>query len=100
MIEEIKNSEVILQWDPDHNPYGKKEKRKAIQIGLKGDILRQFGTKEIKRIDDITNFVHEQKKNIDIGELDKLIVPFEKVYIINSEILLKKIGADNYVDPT
>ena len=28
--------EVRLQWDPDHTPDGCKEKRRAIQLGLKG----------------------------------------------------------------
>ena len=37
--EKLQNSEVRLQWDPDHDPHGQKLKRKAIQLGLKGIIL-------------------------------------------------------------
>ena len=31
--DQIKSSNAILQWDPDHNPYGAKLERKAIQVG-------------------------------------------------------------------
>ena len=33
-------SEVRLQWDPDHSPTGEKLERKAIQLGLRGEMLR------------------------------------------------------------
>ncbi|WP_196992466.1 DUF4291 family protein [Panacibacter microcysteis] len=33
---ELDSKEVRLQWDPDHNPYGEKLARRAIQLGLKG----------------------------------------------------------------
>src|SRR6185295_7239202 len=32
----VKNSEVRLQWDPDHDPHGADEERRAIQLGLRG----------------------------------------------------------------
>lgn len=33
--EEVKNSNIRLQWDPDHDPYGAKLERRAIQIGIR-----------------------------------------------------------------
>lgn len=74
-------SEVRLQWDPAHDPYGAKLERKAIQIGMKGDILRKFGTEMIRRIDDITEFVKLQRLYIDADDLFELTVPKETVYL-------------------
>ncbi len=39
---ELDKTEARLQWDPDHDPFGNKEQRKAIQIGMKGDVLKKF----------------------------------------------------------
>jgi len=35
--EEVKNSNIRLQWDPDHDPYGAKLERRAIQIGIRNE---------------------------------------------------------------
>ncbi len=49
-------SEVRLQWDPDHDPYGEKMKRRAIQIGMKGEVLKKFGTEYVQKIEDVYSF--------------------------------------------
>jgi len=38
--EAIATSSVRLQWDPDHDPSGERVKRRAIQLGLRGQPLR------------------------------------------------------------
>ena len=38
--EKLANSKVRLQWDPEHDPYGNKKERKAIQLGLKGEFVK------------------------------------------------------------
>lgn len=81
--EKLKNSEVRLQWDPDHDPYGNKKERKAIQIGLKGNVLYQFGNQMIKKITDITQFVQKQRLYVEHGQLDKLEIPDESTYLPN-----------------
>ena len=58
---ELKAKEVRLQWDPDHDPFGNKLTRRAIQLGLKGQALENFGKQQIKLIEDITEFVIDQK---------------------------------------
>ena len=77
-----KTDEVRLQWDPDHNPDGSKVDtgRRAIQLGLRGDMLRKFSTKYIVEINDISEFVLEQSKNI--SNISELIVPLESIYNI------------------
>ncbi|WP_339677441.1 DUF4291 domain-containing protein [Cyclobacterium marinum] len=89
---ELANKTVRLQWDPDHDIYGNKQDRKAIQLGIKGDLLKKFGKEMITEIIDLTEFVKLQKKIIDSGELDMLQVPKERVYEPNSEQTKLRIG--------
>ncbi len=35
-------TDVRLQWDPDHDPYGAKLERRAVQLGLRNDYLAPF----------------------------------------------------------
>ena len=35
---ELTQSDVRLQWDPDHGPSGAKQDRRAIQLGLRGEV--------------------------------------------------------------
>lgn len=89
---ELDSKEVRLQWDPDHDPYGNKQNRRAIQLGLKGEILKRFGNDQLVLIQDITAFVLEQKKFVDQKQLDLLQVPVERVYHMPDEAIGKKIG--------
>jgi len=75
----LRNSEVRVQWDPDHSPYGGKLERKAIQLGLKGSVLEAFGRQYITRIDDVTEFVKEQRQFVDRRQTELLNIPFETV---------------------
>ncbi len=66
--------------------------RKAIQIGMKGDILRRFGTEMIQRIDDVTELVKWQKLYVNTGDLIELRVPKETVYEAMNKDILPGIG--------
>lgn len=74
----VSNSNVRLQWDPDHSPTGGKLARKAIQLGLRGDMLALYTREWIISIEDISEFVREQHQNI--GDYHQLIVPSETMY--------------------
>lgn len=87
----LSQSEVRLQWDPDHNIYGEKEERRAIQLGIKGGLLEQFAKSMITKIIDMTPFVKEQKALIDARKLDQLMIPKETVYITKSDTLNRKL---------
>jgi hypothetical protein len=89
---ELNATEVRLQWDPDHDPMGIKQERKAIQLGLKGAILKQFCTEWITQIEDITDFVREQHSHVVNHELDKLSVPFEEVINLEDSGIEQRIG--------
>lgn len=89
---ELEQSEIRLQWDPDHNPIGDKLERKAIQLGIKGKMLHQFNDSWIKKIEDITHFVQQQQNNIG-SDFEGLEVPFERVLSFNEhQEIIKRIG--------
>jgi hypothetical protein len=71
--------EVRLQWDPDHDPAGRPLRRRAIQLGLRGDMLRRFGEQDLLSVADITAFVAEQRQHL-ADDLRGLLVPEECVY--------------------
>lgn len=89
---ELVAKEVRLQWDPDHDIYGNKESRRAIQLGMKGKMLEQFGREMIEDIEDITDFVKQQKQLIDSNKIEMLEVAAERVYISPSEELNTRLG--------
>jgi len=91
---ELAKKEVRLQWDPDHDPRGNKLTRRAIQLGLKGKMLEQFGKHQLNLIEDITDFVQEQKSLLDKGDSDQLSVPVERVYNIDNPVLKERIGIE------
>ncbi len=79
----LKESCVRVQWDPERDIYGNPSKKdRSLQLGIRGDVLVDFNTKYIKKITDITPFVHEQKKLIDANKLDLLSLPKETLYKI------------------
>jgi hypothetical protein len=88
---EVKNSSVRLQWDPDHDPYGAKIERRAIQIGVRDEEIINYATKDIIKIEDISEFVRTQHQHVLNNELEKLIVPEEKPYFSNNDEVNKRL---------
>ena len=88
----LNQSEVRLQWDPDHDPSGKKLQRRAVQLGMKGAILKRFATDWIVSIEDITDFVQEQGRLVAQNDLDNLVVIKEQVILIQNESVKKRLG--------
>ena len=74
----VVNSDVRIQWDPDHGPRGGKLDRRAIQLGLRGKMLANYAKESIIWIEDISEFVHEQHQNL--NDLTTLMVPSEAIY--------------------
>jgi catechol 2,3-dioxygenase-like lactoylglutathione lyase family enzyme len=73
-------SDVRLQWDPDHDPSGGKLDRRAIQLGLRGSVLREYATTAIIDVIDMTPFVSEQRIHSAGGSWHALLTPEELVY--------------------
>lgn len=90
--EELEKTEVRLQWDPDHDPFGNKQERKAIQLGMKGDVLKKFCTEWITKIEDVTDFVKGEHEKVKTNNLENLKVPFEEVIKISDDKINKRLG--------
>lgn len=89
---ELEQKDVRLQWDPDHDPFGNKQERRAIQLGLKGESLKAFGEEMIVQIENVTSFVKTQKQFLDNKQIENLIVPTEKIYKTTNQNLNRKLG--------
>ncbi|MCW3092217.1 MAG: hypothetical protein JWP81_3286 [Ferruginibacter sp.] len=88
--EQLNKTEVRLQWDPDHDPYGNKAERKAIQLGMKGELLKKICTEWIVKIEDITDFVKVEYHHLE--NINELVIPFEEVIALNDIELEQRIG--------
>lgn len=82
----LERSEVRLQWDPDHDPSGNVVLRRAIQLGLRGEMLRRYGQEEVISIEDVTEFVAQQRGNA-AGLFSGLMVPAEAPYIPQGSVV-------------
>lgn len=85
-------SSVRLQWDPDHTPSGTPLERRAIQLGLRGDVLAAFGTRELLQVIDLTAFVAEQRPFVAAREYADLRTPVERVYLPADPEIGKRLG--------
>lgn len=79
--EVLRSGEVRLQWDPDHEPDGSKCDRRAVQLGLRGATLRSYANDWVIGIEDISDWVHQQREVLDSGQVEDLVTPREEVYI-------------------
>ncbi len=75
----VATSDVRLQWDPDHDPYGRPVERRAVQLGLRRATLASYARAWIRRIDDVSDFVRAQRRELELG-LGGLELPRERVY--------------------
>lgn len=83
--EERRNTaQVICQWDPDRDAFGSPLPRRAIQLGLRGDMVQCYVHDWICGVTDITDQVRSLKLQRDAGEM--LQFPEEKEYPVSEEI--------------
>ena len=95
----IKSSSVRLQWDPDHVPSGEPVERRAIQLGLRGDFLKRYAREWAISIEDISDFVAEQRKHVEAREYSRLRTPREKVYPVRNPATAARIGLHAVLKP-
>lgn len=91
----VTDSDVRLQWDPDHAPDGRTVERRAIQLGLRGDVLARYGKDEILSIEDVSAFVEEQRNTLE--SLSKLVVPLEIPYIPQDKALQDHLKLESII---
>ena len=92
----VSTSSVRLQRDPDHDPAGTKLERRAIQLGLRGDTLVKYARDWIVEIEDISDFIRDQREYAKSRELyAKLLIPREDVYPITDSKTKSLLGVSN-----
>jgi hypothetical protein len=90
----LASSEVRLQWDPDHDPAGDKLDRRAIQLGLRGELLRAYATTELQEVIDMTPLIAEQRSRTPREQWPHLHTPVEHVYSPDDPSVGQAIGLD------
>jgi hypothetical protein len=87
----VASSEVRLQWDPDHTPTGEPLARRAIQLGLRGRMLRGYAETRVIEIQDISDFVADQRQYISAVQRDRLLTPREDIYPVNDADVARRL---------
>jgi hypothetical protein len=87
-------SSVRLQWDPDHDPHGVKQERRAVQLGLRGPVLARYAREWIASITDVTDWVRAQHAHVVGRRLDALMTPTERVYPVADADVASRLGVD------
>ena len=93
----IASSDVRLQWDPDHDPYGAPLARRAVQLGLRGTMLRRFSDEALVNVEDITSFVQQERELLTHG-IDELRTPAESVFWPANTAAAKSVGLDAVIE--
>ena len=91
---DVAASRVRLQWDPDHDPAGGKCERRALQLGLRGEMLRQYAREAILEIEDISEFVAAQSSHVHAPFAD-LLMPRERIYLPDDAAIGAQLGLDS-----
>ncbi len=87
----VKTSDVRLQWDPDHSPTGGRLERRAIQLGLHREAAIKYSREWIVSIEDISEFVAEQRQHAITHNYDALITPSEYAYEVSNPDIAQRL---------
>jgi hypothetical protein len=90
----VAGSDVRLQWDPDHGPSGNPVRRRAIQLGLRGEVLARYAKDWLLKIQDISHFVREQKGSA-VAPYERLVTPREDVYPMDDNEVARRLGVSD-----
>ncbi|WP_299208919.1 DUF4291 domain-containing protein [uncultured Dokdonia sp.] len=90
----VKSSNIRLQWDPDHDPYGAKLERRAIQLGIRNKEIVSYSKDDLLKIEDISAYVREQYQYVRTKNLDELVLPEERPYLPKDPEVVKRLRLD------
>ncbi|MEO6810642.1 MAG: DUF4291 domain-containing protein [Isosphaeraceae bacterium] len=87
----VASSDVRLQWDPDHGPSGSPLERRAIQLGMRGNVLARYAKEWLVGVEDVSGLVSEQRTNA-VVPFERLVTPGEDVYPVADPELAARLG--------
>ena len=82
------------QWDPERNIFGSPLEFRAIQLGLKDEMVESYIKKWIVNIEDITPMIRKLKKIRDEGKDIREYLPVEKELRIEDTEIIKRLRID------
>ncbi len=88
----LNQSEVIHQWDPERDLAGKKTGRSAIQIGIRGEIIKKYVAEYITTVQDVTDLAKTIGKFVKGNKIDFEGGPEEKEYPLDNDLFVKLGG--------
>jgi hypothetical protein len=77
---QLSKSSVRCQFDPDRDIHGNPLEKRAIQLGIKEDMVQKYITEGICAITDITSKVKEYRGKIEKDVFDNTLLPVETEY--------------------
>ena len=80
--QQVKQSDIRCQWDPERDIYGNPLGYRSVQLGLRGDALYNYVNNWIVHIEDITEYVKALAKDKENGIDISQKLPEEKMYHI------------------
>ena len=80
--EQINQSEIRCQWDPERDLLGNPLEYRSIQLGLRGQAVHSYVHDWIIKLEDITDYVKELSAKKNSGADIRSLLPQEKVYHI------------------
>jgi len=81
----LEASEVRHQWDPERHINGQKLERRAIQVGIRGAMVRAYVNEWIVQLEELTALAHAIHEAIKRGQ-PLPDVPEERIYPVDEEI--------------
>jgi hypothetical protein len=89
---QLADSDVRLQWDPDHDPHGRGLERRAMQLGLRGGFLSKYAREWILGIEDISEFVRAQRTVLGQEGIAALTTPREEAFPVADPQVAVRLG--------
>lgn len=93
----LQQSEVRYQWDPERDLWLQRLDRRAIQLGIRGSVVKDYVNQWIIKIEDVTELAHTIQGLVEKGEKEISLAPEEKVYEVSAEIQ-RTLAMDRKID--
>lgn len=81
----LRRGQARYQWDPDRDLALRPLDRRALQLGIEGDLIRRYAREWIVRIVDVTDLAHQIRDAVAAGQ-PLPAVPVEQVYPLPADL--------------
>lgn len=82
----LDSSLVRYQWDPDRDIWLRRLERRAIQLGIRGSVVRDYANVWIIGIEDVTELAQAIATSVHNRTKDSSLAPIEQIYPVNTQI--------------